>query len=47
MPDTLAQAIQIADSYALGDPMQPASIELTSNQDGAGPSRQQDRQDFR
>ena len=47
MPDTLAQTIQIADSYALGDPMQPASVELTSNQGGAGPSRQQDRQDFR
>ena len=47
MPGTLAQTIQIADSYALGDPMQPASIEPTSNQGGAGSSRQQDRQDFR
>ena len=47
MPSTLAQTIQIADSYALGDPMQPASIEQAGNQDEAGPSRQQDRQDFR
>ena len=47
MPSTLAQTIQIADSYALGDPMQPASVEQNGNQDEAGPSRQQDRQDFR
>ena len=47
MPNTLAHSIQIPDSYALGDPMQPASAEMNSNQDGAGPSRQQDRQDYR
>ena len=46
----LDDTIRIADSYALGDPTQPATHEPTSNQhvnEGAGLSRRQDRQDFR
>ena len=50
MPETLADTIRVADSYALGDPTQPASHEPTLSQqvnDGAGPSRRPDRQDLR
>ena len=50
MPATLADTIRISDSYALGDPTQPASHEpISSHQvnEGAGPSRRPDRQDFR
>ena len=50
MPATLADTVWIADSYALGDPIQPASQEPTSSQqvnEGARPSRRPDRQDFR
>ena len=50
MPATLAETIRIADSYALGDPTQPTSHEPMSSQqvnEGAGPSRRPDRQDFR
>jgi hypothetical protein len=55
MPDTLAETIKIADSYALGDPMQP-----TLDSQGYGQSqrnnsyrpdnqnkRRDDRQDYR
>src|SRR3954453_4350971 len=45
-PDTLAQVIRIADSYALGDPTQPKQFEQSPQQGGVGPSRQHDRQDF-
>jgi hypothetical protein len=51
MPATLAETIKIANSYALGDPMQPTLMaELTSRypaQDNAGQFRRNDRQDFR
>ena len=51
MPATLAETIRIADSYALGDPMQPL---LNSGEPSRrypvnnrpGPVRQNDRQDF-
>ena len=49
-PETLAALIRIADSYALSDPSQPATYgpapPCTDVHD-AGPSRRQDRQDFR
>jgi hypothetical protein len=38
MPTTLAEMIRVADSYALGDPMQPAIA-------GDASSRNQSRQD--
>jgi hypothetical protein len=51
MPATLAETIKIANSYALGDPMQPTLMaELASRypvQDNAGQFRRNDRQDFR
>ena len=50
MPTTLAEMIRIADSYALGDPTQPAAYDTPTPFEvfnGAGPSRMQDRQDFR
>ena len=49
-PKTLAETIQIADSYALGDPTQPAANEAPApyaGNDDAGPSGGQGRQDFR
>ena len=50
MPATLAETIRIADSYALGDPTQPAeqySMPRYGGNDGSGVSRRNDRQDFR
>ena len=50
---SLAEMIQIADNYALGDPTEPAAVaEPTVQyqappQDGAGPFRGQARTDFR
>ena len=51
MPSTLGEMIRVADSYALGDPSQPLyhSAEPSrkyQNNNGAGPSRRNDRQDF-
>src|SRR4051812_37238151 len=50
MPETLAEVIRVADSYALGDPTQPAMYDHVPAQqpsDGAGTYRRQDRQEFR
>lgn len=51
MPSTLAEAIKIADMYALGDPTQPSLMpaELRRDnpaQDGVGTYRRNDRQDY-
>ena len=50
MPATLAETIRIADSYALGDPMQPLFDSVEPNRRfparGPGPARRDDRQEF-
>ena len=43
MPETLAETIKIADSYALGDPMQPSLMPDEPRRD----DRRNDRQDPR
>jgi hypothetical protein len=43
---TLAETIQIVDSYALGDPMQPACADPNLSS-GGGSFRQHDQRDFR
>ena len=50
MPDTLAETIRIADSYALGDPTLPSENEIPATYEahkGAGTSGGQGPQDFR
>jgi hypothetical protein len=52
MPSTLAETIKIADSYALGDPMQPSLMPAELGRDNpgnddAGSYRRSDRQDYR
>ena len=51
MPATLAETMRIADTYTLGDPMQPLVDVGDSNRRNAGPqrsgpSRSHDRQDL-
>ena len=51
MPTTLAETMLIADTYTLGDPMQPLVDVGDSNRRNAGtqrsgPSRSHDRHDF-
>ena len=52
MPATLAETIRVADNYALGVPTQhllnsvEPSKKYPGNNNGAGPSRRNDRPDF-